>query len=78
MQREGHGIARCTVGRLKRDLSLAGVIRGKSVRATTSDRAAPCPLDHVNRQSHAPAPNRLWVPDFTYVSTWAMLFMSRS
>jgi putative transposase len=27
-------------------------------------------LDHVNRQFHAPAPNRLWVSDFTYVSTW--------
>ena len=71
MQREGHGIARCTVERLMRDLGLAGVIRGKPVRTTISDKAAPCPLDHVNRQFHAPAPNRLWVSDFTYVSTWA-------
>src|SRR6202166_35150 len=31
---------------------------------------APCPLDHVNRQFHAPAPNMLWVSDFTYVATW--------
>ena len=53
-----------------RDLGLAGVIRGKPVRTTISDKAAPCPLDHVNRQFHAPAPNRLWVSDFTYVSTW--------
>ena len=45
--------------------------RGKPVRTTVSDRAAPCPLDHVNRQFHAPAPNRLWVSDFTYVSIWA-------
>lgn len=71
MQREGHGIARCTVERLMRDLGLVGVIRGKPVRTTFSDKAAPCPLDHVNRQFHAPAPNRLWVSDFTYVSTWA-------
>ena len=35
-----------------------------------SDKAAPCPLDHVNRQFHAPAPNMLWVSDFTYVATW--------
>ena len=35
------------------------------------DKAAPCPLDQVNRQFHAPAPNRLWVSDFTYVATWA-------
>ena len=71
MQREGFGIARCTVERLKRDMGLAGVIRGKPVRTTFSDNAAPCPLDHVNRQFHAPAPNMLWVSDFTYVSTWA-------
>ena len=29
------------------------------------------PLDKVNRQFHTPLPNRLWVSDFTYVSTWA-------
>ncbi|MCB1098633.1 MAG: IS3 family transposase [Verrucomicrobiae bacterium] len=71
MQREGHDIARCTVERLMRDMGLAGVIRGKPVRTTVSDKAAPCPLDHVNRQFYAPAPNRLWVSDFTYVATWA-------
>lgn len=30
-----------------------------------------CPLDRVNRQFHAPAPNKLWVSAFTYVSTWS-------
>ncbi|WP_156454321.1 MULTISPECIES: IS3 family transposase [unclassified Sphingomonas] len=70
MNREGFAIARCTVERLMRDMGLAGVIRGKPVRTTISDKAAPCPLDRVNRQFHAPAPNRLWVSDFTYVSTW--------
>ena len=69
-QREGSDIARCTVERLMRDLGLQGVIRGKPVRTTISNKAAPCPLDHVNRRFHAPAPNRLWVSDFTYVSTW--------
>ena len=54
-----------------RDLGLQRVIRGKPIRTTISDKAAACPLDHVNRQFHAPAPNRLWVSDFTYVSTWA-------
>jgi putative transposase len=71
MRREGYGIARCTVERLMHDLGLAGVIRGKPVRTTFSGKAAPCPLDHVNRQFHAPAPNRQWVSDFTYVSRWA-------
>ena len=71
MLREGYGVARCTVERLMADLGLQGVIRGKPVRTTVPDKAAPCPLDHVNRQFHAPAPNRLWLSDFTYVSTWS-------
>ncbi|WP_343794962.1 IS3 family transposase, partial [Sphingomonas trueperi] len=71
MMREGFQVARCTVARLMREMGLAGVIRGKPVRTTISDRAAPCPLDHVNRKFYAPAPNMLWVSDFTYVATWA-------
>lgn len=70
MKREGYGIARCTVERLMRSLGLQGVIRGKPVRTTVSDKAAPCPLDHVNRHFRAPAPNCLWVSDFTHVATW--------
>jgi putative transposase len=27
-------------------------------------------LDHVKRQFRAPGPNKLWVSDFTYVTTW--------
>jgi putative transposase len=71
LRREGIDVARCTVARLMRAMGLAGVIRGKPVRTTISDRSAPCPRDHVNRQFRAPAPNRLWVSDFTYVATWA-------
>ncbi|WP_243644646.1 IS3 family transposase [Sphingomonas sp. PP-CE-1A-559] len=71
MVREGFVVARCTVERLMREMGLAGVIRGKPVRTTISDKAAPCPRDHVNRQFYAPAPNMLWVSDFTYVATWA-------
>jgi transposase InsO family protein len=70
LRREGFDIARCTVARLMHRMGLQGAIRGKPIRTTVSDRAAPCPLDHVNRQFHAPAPNMLWVSDFTYVSTW--------
>ena len=68
--REGHQVARCSVARLMKVLGLQGVIRGKPARTTISDRAAPCPLDHVNRQFMAPQPNALWVSDFTYVTTW--------
>lgn len=66
MLREGFVVARCTVERLMADLGLHGVIRGKPVRTTMQDKSAPCPLDHVNRVFHAPAPNRLWLSDFTY------------
>ena len=70
LQREGVDVARCTVERLMRSMGLQGVIRGKPIKTTISDKTAPCPLDHVNRQFHAPAPNMLWLSDFTYVSTW--------
>jgi hypothetical protein len=53
-----------------KDLGLKGVIRGKPVRTTIPDKSAPCPLDRVNRQFRVPAPNMLWVSDFTYVATW--------
>jgi len=69
--REGIVVARCTVARLMRTMGLQGVVRGKTVRTTISNAAAPCPLDRVNRQFKAPHPNALWVSDFTYVATWA-------
>jgi transposase InsO family protein len=71
MVREGVPVARCTVERLMADLGLQGAVRGKPIRTTLQDKAAPCPLDHVNRQFHSPAPNMLWLSDFTYVSTWS-------
>ena len=69
--REGIAVARCTVARLMRTMGLQGVVRGKKVRTTISNAAAPCPLDRVNRQFMAPRPNALWVSDFTYVSRTA-------
>ena len=70
LKREGIDVARCTVERLMQTMGLQGVIRGKPVRTTISDKSAPCPLDLVNRQFRAPRPNVLWVSDFTYVATW--------
>lgn len=73
LNREGFEIARCTVARLMRSMGLQGGIRGKPIRTTFSDRTAVSPLDRVNRHFKAPAPNRLWVSDFTYGaprSTW--------
>ena len=71
LRREGFKTARCTVARLMRDMGLRGAVRGKPLRTTISDKAAPSPLDHVNRQFQALAPDRLWLADFTYVATWA-------
>jgi transposase InsO family protein len=71
LQREGIAVARCTVARLMAEMGLKGAVRGKVVKTTIVNPAAPCPDDHVNRQFTAPAPNLLWVSDFTYVSTWA-------
>jgi transposase InsO family protein len=71
LNREGVDVARCTVCRLMTAMGLAGAVRGKPVKTTISNRAAPCPEDRVNRQFHAPKPNALWLSDFTYVATWA-------
>jgi putative transposase len=68
--RETVDVARCTVERLMRQMGLKGVVRGRLVRTTRSDKAMPCPEDRVNRRFHAERPNALWVSDFTYVSTW--------
>jgi putative transposase len=70
LSREGIAVARCTVARLMKAIGLQGAVRGKPVRTTISNKAAPCPLDRVNRQFRAPQPNVLWVSDFTYVATW--------
>ena len=70
MLREGFDVARCTVARLMKDMGLEGVIRGKKPKTTIPDKSRSCPLDKVNRQFRAPAPNRLWVSDFTFVATW--------
>ncbi|MFH6784914.1 MULTISPECIES: IS3 family transposase [Methylobacterium] len=71
LAREGIVTARCTVARLMRQMGLAGVVRGRTVRTTIPDPAAACPLDRVGRQFKAPRPNALWVSDFTYVATWS-------
>jgi transposase InsO family protein len=70
LNREGIAVARCTVERLMRKQGLQGVVRGRKVRTTFPDPAAPNPQDRVKRQFKAERPNQLWVADFTFVSTW--------
>jgi putative transposase len=72
LNREGIAAARCTVERLMRKLGLRGVRRGGyKVRTTRSDPSQDRPEDLVNRDFAPDAPDRLWVVDFTFVSTWA-------
>ena len=70
LRREGKDIARCTVERLMKAMAIQGVVRGGKVITTNPDTAQPCPDDKVNREFVAQLPNRLWVSDFTYVSSW--------
>ena len=71
LNREGITVGRCRVERLMRALGLVGAVRGKTVRTTVPDPDGVRAPDLVKRQFTAGAPNRLWVADFTYVSTWA-------
>jgi putative transposase len=72
LNKDGIRVARCTVERLMRDMGLQGCRRGRVwVRTTTGDDTLDRPADLVDRQFRAPAPNRLWVADLTYVKTHA-------
>jgi putative transposase len=71
LRREGVAVARCTVERLMREMSLRGAIRGRAYKVTTvADDTAPRPADLVERDFTATSPNQLWVADITYVATW--------
>jgi transposase InsO family protein len=68
LNRENIPVARCTVERLMRAEGLSGARRGKAFQVTTrTDDRLERPADLVERRFRAPAPNRLWVADLTYV-----------
>lgn len=69
----GRPVSRRQVERLMRAAGLHGVVRGRRFRTTRPETAGqvPRPADLVGRDFTAEAPNRLWVVDFTYVSTWS-------
>ena len=70
LNREGIVVARCTVERLMREMSLQGAVRGRTVRTTKPNDSTDKPLDLVNREFSATRPNELWVADLSYVATW--------
>jgi putative transposase len=71
LNREGIAVGRDRVTRLMRALGLFGEVRGKTWPTTFPSETGPRPVDLVDRKFEAAAPNRLWVADLTYVSTWA-------
>lgn len=71
LHREGFDVGRDRVARLMAELGLAGVVRGKVKRTTVPAEVSARPGDLVERRFTAPAPNRLWVADLTYVATWS-------
>lgn len=64
-------MVRCSVERLMRGAGLEGVRRGKVKRTMIAGPAAERPDDLVSRRFVPLAPDRLWVADITYVSTWS-------
>jgi putative transposase len=71
LNRQGITAARCTVQRLMRELGIAGARRGRKIRTTVPARDGQRAGDLLNRDFTAPAPDRRWVADFTYVPAWA-------
>src|SRR5690606_9793604 len=68
--KDGIRVARCSVERLMRQEGLVGNRRGRTWTVTTlGDDRLERPADLVDRSFYAPAPNRLWVADITYVKT---------
>jgi putative transposase len=68
LRREGIEVARCTVERLMGSLGIAGIsARRKKPRTTVPAGAGGRPADLLERDFTAPAPNRRWVADITYV-----------
>ena len=70
LNREAIPVARCTVERLMRAQGLVGARRGRRIRTTIAGPQARA-ADLVRRRFNPPAPDQLWVADFTYVPTWS-------
>jgi putative transposase len=71
LRRERVEVGRDRTARLMTELGLAGITRTARTRTTVAAEMAARPADLVQRNFNAPAPNRLWLADLTYVSTWA-------
>jgi putative transposase len=64
-------VGRKRVARLMRAAGLKGATLRRYVVTTQTDPKAERPIDLVEREFYATAPDRLWVADITYIPTWA-------
>jgi putative transposase len=78
LKRAGVDVGRDRVKRLMRAHGIQGAKRrGKPWRTTTPDPAARRRPDLVQRDFSAPAPDRLWVADLSYLCCWeGLLFFA--
>jgi transposase InsO family protein len=70
LRRRGLAVAHCTVDRLMGQLGMQGVRRGRTPRTTIPSTSGTRAADLLKRDFTAPAPNRTWIADFTYVRAW--------
>jgi putative transposase len=64
-------VGRKRVARLMRAAGLKGATLRRYVVTTQADPKAEPPIDLVEREFYATAPDRLWVADITYIPTWS-------
>ena len=70
LRRRGLPVAHCTGDRPMRTQGMNGVRRGQAHRTTIPGKDGVRAGDLLGRDFTAPAPNRIWIADFTYVRTW--------
>ncbi|WP_354188372.1 DDE-type integrase/transposase/recombinase [Arthrobacter sp. UYCu712] len=60
-----------TVDRLMREEGMNGLVRGRKTRTTIPGKDGRRAGDLLNRDFTSPAPNQIWVTDFTYVPVYS-------
>jgi putative transposase len=70
LRQEGVAVGYNRVARLMREAGVRGISRRRWVCTTQRDLSARPAADLVRREFSAAAPDRLWVADITYITTW--------
>ena len=70
LRAHGRRVGKARIERLMHAHGLSGAVsRKRRPRTTDSDHALPIAPNLLERDFSAPAPNRIWVADITYVAT---------